>query len=314
MTKGLILSQKRKEKLFARKLRYPSVENIENFKAYNRLYCKTRRADKKLYYNKQFTKFTKDSKRTWSLIKEVVGSSKTKDQIPTYFQQNGKIKSDYLEIPDGFNNFFANIGQKLASEIDTPTTNFKTFLSEGSQNSFKFSRISEMDILYICKKMKPKSSSGADLISTKLLQEIAPLIITPLHYLINLSLETGFVPPELKLAKVVPIFKDGNCHEFTNYRPISLLSSFSKLFEKIVSMQLTRFLHVNEILYKHQYGFRSKHGTSHSVLHLTDKIYNSLNQKPSGKTLTIFIDLKKAFDTVDHKILLEKMKNYGIRD
>ena len=149
---------------------------MENFKLYNRLYCKTRRAAKKLYYNKQFTKFTRDSKRTWSLIKEVVGSIKAKDQIPTYFQQNGKFVSDYLEIADGFNHFFANIGQKLASEIDTPITNFKTFLSECNQNSFKFSRISEKDILYICKKMKPKLSSGADFISTKLLQEIAPFI------------------------------------------------------------------------------------------------------------------------------------------
>ena len=159
--------------------------------------------------------------------------------------------------------------------------------------------------MHICRQLKPKLSSGADLISTKLLKEIAPYIITPLHYLINLSLETGYVPYELKLAKIVPVFKDGNVHEFTNYRPISILTSFSKLFEKIVSKQLTRFLHINELLYKHQYGFRSGHNTSHPVLHLTNEIYNALNEKPSSKTLTIFIDLKKAFDTVDHKILLQ---------
>ena len=162
--------------------------------------------------------------------------------------------------------------------------------------------------------MKPKMSSGADFISTKLLKEIAPLIITPLHYLINMSLETGFVPSEMKLAKIVPVFKEGNCHEYTNYRPISLLNSFSKLLEKIVSKQLIRFLNINQIIYKHQYGFRAGHSTSHSVLHLTDEIYKALNQKPSGKTLTIFIDLKKAFDTVDHEILLKKMSTYGIRD
>ena len=86
--------------------------------------------------------------------------------------------------------------------------------------------------------MKPKLSSGADFISTKLLKEIAPLIITPLHYLINISLEAGFVPKEMKLSKIVPVFKEGNCHEYTNYRPISSLNSFSKLLEKIVSKQL----------------------------------------------------------------------------
>ena len=138
-------------------------------------------------------------------------------------------------------------------------------MPESNTNSFRFSRISETEILNICKQLKPKLSSGADFISTKLLKEIAPLIITPLHYLLNLSLETGFVPPELKLAKIIPVFKDGDRHEYTNYRPISLLSSISKLLEKIVSRQLLRFLKVNEIIYKHQYGFRAGHSTSHSV-------------------------------------------------
>ena len=181
------------------------------------------------------------------------------------------------------------------SFFSATNADYQTYLPESCSNSFKFSRISEIDILHTCKQMKPKLSSGSDFVSTKLFKEIAPLIITPLHYLINLSLETGFVPTELKLAKIVPVFKEGNCHKYTKYSPISLLNSFSKLLEKIVSKQLIRFLHINQIIYKHQYGFRTGHSTSHSVLHLTDEIYKALNKKPSGKTLTIFIDLKKAF-------------------
>ena len=159
----------------------------------------------------------------------------------------------------------------------------------------------------MCNKLKPKLSSGADFISNKLFKLIAPIIITPLHYLINLSLESGYIPREFRIAKVVPVFKSGDKHDFNNYCPISLLSSFSKLMEKIVSRQLIGFLNSHNVLYKHQYGFRTIHNTSHPVLHFTDKIYNALNQKPPASTLAIFIALKKAFDTVYHDTTQHKL-------
>ena len=106
MSSGIKVSQKRKEKLFAKKIKFPSNENIEKFKVFNKMYCKIRRAAKKMYYNDQFTKFTRDSKKTWSVIREIIGNHKSKEQIPAYFQHNGKIISDYLDIADGFNDFF----------------------------------------------------------------------------------------------------------------------------------------------------------------------------------------------------------------
>ena len=135
------------------------------------------------------------------------------DQIPDFFRENGNIVNDYLEISSGFNSFFSQIGPKLAGKIPTTNIYFESYLSDRSEIDFKFSKISEIDILKICKALKPKSSAGADFISTKLLKDLAPLIITPLHHLINLSLETGFVPKEFKIAKVVPVFKSGDKHD-----------------------------------------------------------------------------------------------------
>ena len=148
-------------------------------------------------------------------------------------------------------------------------------------------------MLDIASKIKSKNSCGPDNISSRLLKEILPIIADPLCYLFNLSFQTGFIPPRFKLAKVVPVYKSGDRHLFTNYRPISLLSSLSKLLEKIVAKQMYAFLYINNILYEHQYGFRKSHSTMHAVIQFLHNIHGALNKNVPEYSLGIFLDLKK---------------------
>jgi hypothetical protein len=137
------------------------------------------------------------------------------------------------------------------------------------------------------------------------------IISKPLMRVINISLEKGIFPNDLKMAKVIPIFKAGDVDIFTNYKPISILSSFSKIYEKVMYNRLLDFIERFEILYSFQFGFRTKHSTNHALTHLVNKIATGIDQNKIS--IGVFLDLSKAFDTLNHSILFSKLENYGIR-
>ena len=155
--------------------------------------------------------------------------------------------------------------------------------------------------------MQPKASMDACGINMQMIKYIKWQIAKPLSHLFSLSVTTGVFPSKLKTSRTIPIFKAGDRASCDNYRPISLLSSISKILEKIIANQLMNHLDTNNLLYVNQFGFLRNCSTIHSLTKLTNKIASDLNEKKY--VIGVFLDLKKAFDCVSHDILLEKLKN-----
>ena len=191
------------------------------------------------------------------------------------------------------------------------TVNF--YLTANITSKFNFELVNDEQVLEFIGSLEPKTSSGYDKISSKLLIQLSPIIHPILRVIINQSLITGIFPQKLKTAKIIPIYKGKNTdpQEFVNYRPISLLPAISKVFEKVVHKQLYEYMASNKLFNDNQYGFRAKHSTEYAAIDLVDKIMSQIDK--CEVPFAVFMDLSKAFDTLDHRILLQKLDYYGIQ-
>ena len=216
-------------------------------------------------------------------------------------------------ISELFNTYFTSVVNKLFESCRHARPVFNCTTEElFTKKRFEFTAVGKPFVLKQLKCLKPKKATGLDGLPARLLKDSAIVIADCVTHLINLSFETGEVPSEWKQAKVVPLFKSGNKDDLDNYRPISILPILSKILEKAVFHQLHSFLSENSLLSPYQSGFRANHSTQLAVTFLTDKIRGHMDK--GLLTGAVFIDLKKAFDTVPHDGLLNKLYRYGIQD
>lgn len=247
----------------------------------------------------------------WKLIKSNVNlniTSSTNEQ-DHFTDCVGNTITDKQEIAEAFNSCFIRSIQKLisSSKISSDTSPNIT----NNINSIFLSPVTVNEVTNIIKKVSQKHSSGIDDIPCSILQGIVDIIADPLTSLINMSFADGKFPNELKTSRIIPILKKGDSSLLENYRPISLLSVFSKIYENAIIIRVSEFITKENILNKCQYGFRKGKSTQDALYDCYNFILNSLDSK--AKPLTIYYDLSKAFDTVNHGLLLKKLERYGIR-
>ena len=266
ITSGIQKSIKIRDKFLKLYIKSKNIYLKENYhkiyKTYRNQIVSLTKQSKKNHYQNYFTVNYNNIKKTWDGIKSIINISNNKSAMPSMLNNNNKTITNPTKIANQFNDFFSSIGSKLQNNIQPSKNNPSYYLKNPNYQKFFINPSTETEIQTLISNLNNGKSTGPFSIPTNILKLINSNVSLPLSKIINLSFETGIYPENLKIAKVIPIFKNkGSSLDCNNYRPISLLSNINKLFEKLMHSRLYNFLNINNCFYNLQFGFREKHST-----------------------------------------------------
>ena len=316
LTSGILKSMKSRDNLYKKFLLAKDPLRKQNllrdFKTKRNLITSLVRSSKSQYYKTFFNEHCNNAKKTWEGIRNIIKVSTKNRSLPTKLRDGTNHITDLKDMAQKFNEFYVNIGDMVDKKIPQAKSKFSDFLKNSVPNSIFLSPVDDQEISDMFSKIDGSKSCGPNSIPSNLLKEHAKAFFSPVKEMINSSFVEGTFPSILKIAQVCTVFKKGELDLRENYRPISLLSNLSKLFERAMHSRVYNFLESSGLIFDLQFGFRKKHSTSHALLSILDEIRQNLDKNTFS--CGVFVDLEKAFDTVNHNILLKKLEHYGIRN
>ena len=295
LTKGLLKCYAKQRTLYKQCLVCRNSESESKYKVYRNTLQRIIRKEKRSYYTNQCIQFKSNSKKLWQMINRITKKHNDKSSIIESLRIGNIEKEDPDSICNEFGKYFSTVGNNYASKISQSKKSIANYLSNLNRNpdSVFLLPCTETEIENLLNKLPNKSSSGYDGVSNALLKDIKHEIKRPLSQLYNNSLKTGLFPKSMIHAEVVPFYKSGTMNSTTNYRPISLLLTISKLLEKVMYNRTYEFLNKSQI-YSSQYGFRKHHSCDNAISELIGSIVKGWERKELTAAIFLRMEIAKS--------------------